>query len=529
MQELKSKGKIRYDYSKHYKKAVKRLENEGKLLTPDFYQEAFCKEAKIAGMISEDCTHVDKFSKGLNKEFQKDLKQYRIKTMSEFTRFLISKLNRTTPSQCNQTLEAQSIFLKRVLQVIGVLHNKEASDLAQRSIELLESSPTVTQMDQFRQLWINFITTYDDTFLSKLKSFAKVDSTDLKATIENIDTLSGSGFNESSATQLELSKIPSPLVASLVPSIASSVNEQIATLSEKIKRNPELLESASIVSEIKSAILLRIALDKNSVKEMVESLDGVLDKLSLRLIDMIESSDNSTTEIRQIKHELEEFNDSSTKDFKTAHKKLFTIATALEENTQLLSADLKNHSGEIQALGARIRKLEEELAAAKQDSKEDFLTKLYNKRALNEFMAMKEAEFKRYGRNYSVAMFDLDNFKDVNDNYEHEAGDAVLAAFANILKKEARSVDIIGRFGGEEFVALLSETNTKGGAMFADKVRKKVQKARFMYKGERIRVTVSAGVSERKNHVSLKNTLNSSDEYLYKAKNDGRNQVACKK
>jgi len=509
------------------KNAVKRLEREGKLLTPDFYQEAFCKEAKIAGMISEDCTHVEKFSKSLNKEFQKDLKQYRIKTMSEFSRFIISKLNRTTPSQCSESLEAQLVFTKRVLQVVSVLHNKEASDLAQRSIELLESSPTVSQVEQFRQLWVNFITTYDDTFLANLKAFGKVDSSNLRATIENLNTLTPSNGN--TLDSMELSKISALLIASLVPSIASSVNEQIATLSQKIKRNPELLESASIVSEIKSAILLRIALDKNSVKEMVESLDGVLDKLSLRLIDMIESSDNSTHEIRQIKHELEEFNDSSAKDFKTAHKKLFTIASALEENTQLLSADLKNHSGEIQALGSRIRKLEEELAAAKQDSKEDFLTKLYNKRALNEFMEMKEAEFKRYGRNYSVAMFDLDHFKDVNDNYGHEAGDAVLAAFAKILKNEARSVDIVGRFGGEEFVALLSETDTKGGAMFADKVRKKVQKARFMYKGERIRVTVSAGISERKNHVSLKNTLNSSDEYLYKAKNDGRNQVACKK
>ncbi len=509
------------------KNAVKRLEREGKLLTPDFYQEAFCKEAKIAGMISEDCTHLDKFSQSLNKEFQKDLKQYRIKTMSEFSRFIISKLNRTTPSQCAQSLEAQTVFIKRVLQVVSVLHNKEASDLAQKSIKLLESSPTVSQIDQFRQHWVNFITTYDDTFLSNLKAFGEVDSSNLRATVEKLNTLSISGDNM--LDSMELSKISSLLVASLVPSIASSVNEQIATLSQKIKRNPELLDSASVLSEVKAAILLRIALDKNSVKEMVESLDGVLDKLSLRLIDMIESSDNSTIEIRQIKHDLEDFNDSSASDFKTAHKKLFTIASALEKNTQLLSNDLKSHSGDLQALGSRIRKLEEELASAKQDSKEDFLTKLYNKRALDEFMDIKEAEFKRYNRNYSVAMFDLDLFKDVNDTYGHDAGDAVLAAFAKILKNEARSVDIVGRFGGEEFVALLSETDTKGGAMFADKVRKKVQKARFMYKGERIRVTVSAGVSERKKHISLKNTLNSSDEYLYKAKNDGRNQVAYKK
>jgi len=148
------------------KKSIKRLELEGKLLTPDFYAEAFCKEATKAGMISQDCTHIDKFTKSLNKEFQKELTQYRIKTMQEFTRFIISKLNRTNPTKCIETLDAQTIFLKRVLQVIEVLHNQEASVLAKKSINLLNTNPNPSQLEQFRQLWINFLTTYDDSFLA---------------------------------------------------------------------------------------------------------------------------------------------------------------------------------------------------------------------------------------------------------------------------------------------------------------------------------------------------------------------------
>ena len=182
----------------------------------------------------------------------------------------------------------------------------------------------------------------------------------------------------------------------------------------------------------------------------------------------------------------------------------------------------------MELLGNKISKLEQELESVRQESKEDFLTKLYNKRALDEFFTMKDAEYERYGRNYSVVMFDLDHFKSVNDMYGHEAGDAVLTAFAAILKQEARSVDIVGRYGGEEFIAILSETDTQGGVVFAEKVRKYVQKARFMYKGKRIEVTVSSGVSERKKHVSLKALINSADEYLYKAKKDGRNRVAYK-
>ena len=509
------------------KNTIKRLELEGKLLTPDFYAEAFCKEVKKASMTVEDCNHLDKFKTTLNKEFQKDLVQYRIRTMNELVRFLISKLNRTNPTQCADILESQNQLTKRVLQVVSVLHNREAAELAKQSIDLLNHSAKSSQIDQFRQLWVNFITTYDDTFLEKLKAVGSVDNRDLKKTVEGLNI--GVGDSVEGAENISLRKISSLLISSFVPSIASSVNDKIATLSEKIKNNPSLLDSVSIEREIKNAISLRISLDKNSVREMVESLDGVLDKLSHRIIDMIEKADGSTVEIQAIKKELKSYDEGSITNFKVAHKKLYTIAVALEENTQLLSKDLKGHSKEVALLSRKINKLEKELESAKQESREDFLTKLYNKRALDEFMVIKEAEFKRYGRNFSVVMFDLDLFKAVNDNFGHEAGDAVLTAFAKILKQECRTVDIVGRFGGEEFLAILSDTDTKGGAIFAEKVRKHVQKARFMYKGDRIEVTVSSGVSEREKHITLQAVLNSADEYLYQAKKKGRNQVAYKK
>ena len=505
--------------------AVKRLKSEGKLLTPDFYAEAFCKEATAANMQVEDCNHIEKFSRTLNKEFQKELTNYRIKTMSELVRFLISKLNRTNSSLCSETLESQILLTKRILQVVQVLHNKEAAELAQKSLELLDFGAKADQIDHFRQRWVNFITLYDDTFLKKLSVLGDIDSNDLKKSIENLHLHPV----ETKSSSIDLDKISRLLISSFVPSIASSVNDTIADLSEKIRNNPSLLESVSIESEVKAAISLRIALDKESVKAMVASIDGVLDKLSLRLIDMIESSDSSTEEIQKIKKELESYSYESANDFRVAHKKLFTIAVALEENTQLLSRDLKQHSGEVNALSEKVRRLEKELEDVRKESKEDFLTKLYNKRALDEFLVLKDAEYERYGRNYSIVMFDLDHFKEVNDTYGHEAGDAVLAAFAKILKKTCRTVDIVGRYGGEEFVGLLSETDTQGGVIFAEKVRSHVEKARFMYKGKRIEVTVSCGVSERAKHVSLHATINSADEYLYKAKNEGRNRVEYKR
>ena len=322
--------------------------------------------------------------------------------------------------------------------------------------------------------------------------------------------------------------VASLLVASLTPSIASSVNEKIADISQRIKNNPSLLEDTSIEPEIKSAISLRIALDKQSVKEMIESIDGVLDKLSLRLIEMIESSDNSTIEIQKIKKELDSYNEKSITNFSVAHKKIYAIAVALEKNTQALSKDLNKHNNEVKLLSKKIEHLEQELARAKEESKEDFLTKLYNKRAIEEFMNIKEAEFERYGHNFSVVFLDLDHFKSVNDTYGHDAGDAVLSAFAKILKNEARSVDIVGRFGGEEFMVILGETDVNGGVSFAQKVREKLKKARLIYKKERIELTVSCGVNDRLRSASLQGLIKSADECLYRAKNEGRDRVvAC--
>jgi diguanylate cyclase len=369
---------------------------------------------------------------------------------------------------------------------------------------------------------VNFLTVYDDTYLYKLSKFGKVYPGDLKKTVENIEV----GHEaRGSASKSDLDQIASLMIASFVPSIASSVNDNIANLSDTLRNDPSLLGTKSMKEEVKEIIKLRIALDKSSVKEMVVSLDTILDKLSFQLIDLIERSDVSTGEIQEIKRDLENFDANKESDFKTAHKKLFTIAIALEERTEILSKDLKIHNAKVGKLSSKVAHLEAELQKAQKASREDFLTKLYNKRALDEYLTIKEGEFNRYARNYSIVLFDLDHFKQVNDTYGHDAGDAVLAGFAKILKQESRNVDIIGRFGGEEFLAILSDTDLKGAIIFANKVNQHVAKTRFMYKGERIDVTVSGGIAQRSAHTSMKAVVSSADEQLYSAKQKGRDRI----
>lgn len=498
---------------------VERLKAEGKVWTPDVYSEIFCAEAKKAGFAVEDCSGIDRFTPLMDKKTQDEVKQYRVKTAHELIRFLISKLSRLNPSEASVLVETLSSLAQVMAKGTDLLHNHDASSLAKKTIAILETQGGKTQIELLKQAWENFVTVYDDTFLTKLAQFGDVDKQNLKKTVEG---LSGEA---SAADGFDYTQMASLIILGLSPSIAPQMNDDLSKLAHKVHEDPRYIAHATFDNEIKSAIAMRIALDKKSVNEMIRSLDELLGKLSAQLIDLIERSDVSSVEIKSIKKDLESLGIDKTSDFKTAHKRLYTIASALEEKVEVLSKDLKSHNEQVVQMGTRITTLEAELAEANQASREDFLTKLYNKRALDEFLALKEADFVRHERRYCIAMFDLDHFKAVNDTYGHDAGDMVLKAFARILKEEGRTNDIIGRFGGEEFLAILGDTDIKGAKNFANKVRLHVEDAHFMYQEKRINLTVSVGIAERSNYASLNNAIVGADEQLYAAKKKGRNRV----
>lgn len=157
----------------------------------------------------------------------------------------------------------------------------------------------------------------------------------------------------------------------------------------------------------------------------------------------------------------------------------------------------------------------------------DALTKIYNKGYLDQAL---EAEFKRaraLHQEFSVLFFDLDHFKNINDTYSHDAGDYVLREFANLVKTHfIRQKDVFARFGGEEFVVLLSSTDTQQAADIAERIRIAIENHTFVYGGKRLPVTSSMGVASMKNeHDTAQALLNSADKALYAAKNSGRNRV----
>jgi two-component system, cell cycle response regulator len=180
----------------------------------------------------------------------------------------------------------------------------------------------------------------------------------------------------------------------------------------------------------------------------------------------------------------------------------------------------------------RIKRLQDELEEKNRElerlSISDGLTGLYNHRHIHDLLAEEFERVERTNDQMSVAMFDLDRFKSVNDTYGHQAGDRVLMELADILRETARDIDRLGRYGGEEFMVLLPATGIDDAAVFVERVRREVSRRNFdVGRDEPLHMTISAGVASYP-HPSIdgvETMIGLADEALYAAKKGGRDRV----
>lgn len=170
------------------------------------------------------------------------------------------------------------------------------------------------------------------------------------------------------------------------------------------------------------------------------------------------------------------------------------------------------------------KKTEEELLRL---ASTDPLTGAFNRR---EFTAIAEREAlraSRYHHPLSILILDLDQFKRLNDTYGHAAGDKALQRFTTLCCNTLRNVDIFGRWGGEEFVALLPETDVEGAVIIAERLRKVVGDNMLVFNDQKIAFTVSIGVAQYKDgEVNIDAPLSRADQAVYDAKKAGRNRIS---
>ena len=169
-----------------------------------------------------------------------------------------------------------------------------------------------------------------------------------------------------------------------------------------------------------------------------------------------------------------------------------------------------------------INAYEVEEAKIRQFADEDALTGIYNRRKLYEFLTIELEYAKREEVPLSVIMFDLDNFKKINDTYGHSVGDMVLQHTASVVLGQLRSHDFFARYGGEEFFVVFRNTKTENALLVAERIRTKVESHQY---DDGVRATISIGLAVSDKEDSVESLVQRVDEYLYRAKEEGKNRI----
>lgn len=174
--------------------------------------------------------------------------------------------------------------------------------------------------------------------------------------------------------------------------------------------------------------------------------------------------------------------------------------------------------GLVRARAKRARKLAELMS-------QDSLTGLLKHASIKERLVQEVDRAKRHQQPLSVVMVDIDFFKKVNDSYGHPVGDQVIKTLAHLLRQRLRRQDCIGRYGGEEFAAIMPECDAQDAVRMVDDIRQRFSEVRFIHQGQSFSVTLSAGVASVNNDSDAPRLLAAADAALYTAKHGGRNQV----
>ncbi len=197
---------------------------------------------------------------------------------------------------------------------------------------------------------------------------------------------------------------------------------------------------------------------------------------------------------------------------------------------QLKNVELEKAKEELQVMNQSLAEANEVKTNLVEEldklSREDALTKLFNRRHFDQKFSEEIIRCQRYKHPLPVAISDIDLFKNINDTYSHQIGDQVLIEIAKIFKSTTRKSDVVARYGGEEFVMLFPETSYKNAVVVCNKIRKTIEEHNWEKIAKGLKVTISMGMCEMNDdHLDPEEIMKIADENLYKAKENGRNQV----
>ncbi|MCG3661792.1 GGDEF domain-containing protein [Aliarcobacter butzleri] len=369
-----------------------------------------------------------------------------------------------------------------------------------------------------------------DVKLDEFKLFDKIKNS---LTTDEKSQLKVDSFNKLSSiltkrtTAEELKALIEVFNDILTPSINFDYIENIEDFICEIMKNPKKLTNKNTIFKLKEFANQRIDADRKVLKDKTNDIVKLTSLMSRYFDKTLNDSDSSTDEIVKIKDDLINLNisNSSHRELRVVQKKLidtiYKIENSIKENNKILS----NNIEKFKFLNRQIEELQKELILVKEEQQFDFLTSLLNRRAYQEEVKKVEKQFTIFGSDFAIVFIDIDHFKNINDVYGHACGDAILKNFATILKDLTRKEDIISRYGGEEFVALVNYQSETEIQRYIKRVKTALQNHIFIYKNQQLQIEFSAGVAFRNKYHSFAEAEASADKLLYKAKNKGRNKV----
>lgn len=295
-------------------------------------------------------------------------------------------------------------------------------------------------------------------------------------------------------------------IAELVGDMRSQVQSEKSEIENFLKQMTERLQ------EIDATFQLNFSNQRESYEGGLE-----LDSAVTAQVQGIEESVIQAQDIVGLKEALQERVDTirnHMQQFRESEKKRLAMA---EQQVEQLTDRLQSVQQESDKLRMRLKE-ERDLAMI------DPLTGIPNRLAYNERLEQEVARWQRYKSPLVLTVWDVDRFKTINDSYGHQAGDKVLTVIAKLLHKQVRETDFVARFGGEEFVLLLPETELEGATLVAEQIRKSVESCEFHFRGNPVPITISCGMSQFREGDSAEQVFARADGALYKAKDDGRNR-----
>jgi diguanylate cyclase len=248
-----------------------------------------------------------------------------------------------------------------------------------------------------------------------------------------------------------------------------------------------------------------IKLVRSLIDTVIASADGLAQDLGQSNVDI----KNSITAIEKTAEEQEILNLLSI---------ISNTATAMVHSAEDTRAELINTRQSLAEVRA-------ELEVAKQHLMLDTLTGARSRFGMEISLTQELSRARRANKKLVLAMIDLDHFKQVNDAYGHDAGDQVLLFFAQLARSVLRESDLMFRYGGEEFLALLPDTDIKGAEFLFDRLRQMQAKSPLHYQRHAINVTFSAGITDLRDSDDVQSIIQRADEALYQAKQEGRDRA----